>query len=379
MVQLARLAPAPRSDDEPPADDKPPAQPRGGDHNDDDAEAPPSEPKTAPPLRRQAVEDPATPPTAAPAPVRISVTPDGRIVVSSSDARALDLIEEVAAGLAPERKDYHVFKLKYAPAFWVRMSLQDFFEEEDKDKKGSRGRSYYFSDYPPPAKTEPRRRLSKRKPLKFISETDTNTILVQGADAAQLKVIKELIELYDQPEPANAKAARITTVVPVKWSKAQVIADAVKDVYRDLLSSLDKALAQTPDPKARPQSQNTYIFGGEDEEGSKDKKTQVTFKGKLSIGVDELSNTLLVSAEGENLLNNVTKMIRTLDEAAKPSTTMRVMKIDGAINSTHLKKALADILSESGDKKRLGPNAQGTPGRGMPRQQPNGGEADAGM
>ena len=304
IVQLAQLEPTPPADDNLQADDEPSAKPREL-GRDDDADAPP--------LRRPASETANAPP---PPPVRVSISPDGRIVVSSEDPAALDLIEEIAAILAPERKDYHVFKLKNAPVLWVKFNLQDYFEE-DKDKKNSGGRNYYFSDYPPTAKQESRHRLSKRKSLRFISDTDTNTILVQGADAAQLKIIKELIELYDQPEPTNAKAARVTTVVPVKWSKAQVIAEAVKDVYRDLLSSLDKALAQSPDQKQKPASQNTYIFGGEDEEGGKEKKTQVTFKGKLSIGVDELSNTLLVSAEGENLLANVTKMIRLLDEAAR--------------------------------------------------------------
>ena len=41
--------------------------------------------------------------------------PDGNIVISSDDTQALDQLEELAAELAPPRKDYNIFRLKYAP------------------------------------------------------------------------------------------------------------------------------------------------------------------------------------------------------------------------------------------------------------------------
>ena len=90
------------------------------------------------------------------------------------------------------------------------------------------------------------RRLSKRRPLKFISDLDTNTILVQGADAEQLKTIRELIELYDVPEPVNSQKARVTKLFSIKYSKASVVAAVIKDAYRDLLSTNDPALAGWP-------------------------------------------------------------------------------------------------------------------------------------
>ena len=67
----------------------------------------------------------------------------------------------------------------------------------------------------------------------------------------------------------------------LKFSKAKAVADAVKDVYRDLLSANDKALQAN---QKRPERQVTYVFNAGD--SGTDQKTP-TFKGLLSIGVDE--------------------------------------------------------------------------------------------
>ncbi|MFO0816344.1 MAG: secretin N-terminal domain-containing protein [Pirellulales bacterium] len=279
---------------------------------------------------------------AKPAPVRVTVGPDGRLVISSTDTAALDQLEQLLEESAPPRKEFEVFQLKYAKAYWVKLNIEEFFQDGEKESTSSRSRNYYFFDGPPPPKTDPKRRLSKRRPLRFISDPDTNTLLVTGADPSQLQIIADLVELYDQPEPSDSKSARVTVMYQVQWSKAQVVAEAVKDVYRDLLSSNDKALS-SPDQR-RPQQQTTYIFG----EGEGDKKTQVSFKGKLSIGIDEVSNTLILSADGETLLNNVLKMVQELDSAAKPSASVQVLKLDGSVNSAAIRSALEAILDEEG-------------------------------
>ena len=269
--------------------------------------------------------DEAPRPAAAPAPIRVGILPDGRLTLSSTDAEALDQLEQLLEEAAAPRKDYQVFHLKHARAYWVKMNIEEFFEEKDKDASSSRSRSFYFFDGPPPSKTEPRRRLSKRKQLKFVTDPDTNTLLVSGADTNQLRIISDLVELYDQPEPKDPKLARVTQKYQVQWSKAESLADAVKDVFRDLLSANDKALSQTPDQKNRP--------------------APSSFKGKLSVGIDEISNTLLISTEGEELMESVLKMVRELDEAAKPSATIQVLKVEGSTTSQAVREALSEILT----------------------------------
>src|SRR5262249_21684287 len=195
------------------------------------------------------------------APIRVGRGPDGKLVISSSDTQALDRLEDLLVEITPPRKDYKAFKMKYKStwAYGVALNLKDFFEEKDKNDQR---RNRWFGM---PNSTDDERRLSKRRPLKFIADSDSNSILVSGADPNQLKIIEELIALYDIPESKDSAAVRKTKLIQVNYSKARVIADAVKDVYRDLLSANDPALqnqnGQNKDQKQKaPEAMYTYIY-----------------------------------------------------------------------------------------------------------------------
>lgn len=280
---------------------------------------------------------------ASPPPVTISLTPDGRLMITSKDTKALDRLEELMDNLAPQRSDYKVFSLKYAEAFWVAVNLEDFFKEEE-EKDSSRGRyDYYWGYYDSSSGSDDSsRRLSQRRPLKFISDDATNTILVQGADPAQLKTIEDLIELYDQRESTDSQSARRTVVFQIRYSKASVIAETIKDVYRDLLSSNDKAL-QNNGQQQRPERSYTYYFG--DEGG--DERMAPKFKGYLSLGIDDLSNALVVSAP-EFLFNDLAEVIQALDQVAEPTTdTVRLHKLSKSVDVTDLQKKLQALLRDN--------------------------------
>jgi type II secretory pathway component GspD/PulD (secretin) len=324
---------------------------------------PETEPLADPDARSDATSDAKT--NAKPAaPVRIARQADGRLVITSEDTEALDLLEDMIGEMAPPRKDYKTFRLKYAWAYGIASNLEDFFKEEDE--KNSRPRYYYdYWDYRPEQKTKEAARLSKRRPLKFISDSDTNSILVQGATPEQLRQIEELIKFYDTPEPTDSQNIRKTEIIPMRYSKAQVIAEAVKEVYRDLLSSKDKAFADKKDQQ-RPESRYTYIYGGEGDE--KQTEQAPRFKGLLSIGVDEHSNTLIVSAP-TCLFTPVVEMIQKLDEAAKPVGDVRVVKVGGGVSAERLQQALSGISQEgtSGTKPPEGEPKPKTPPGAPPK------------
>jgi len=46
------------------------------------------------------------------------------------------------------------------------------------------------------------------------------TFFVDHVELCGVKIITDLVELYDQPEPTDAKSTRVTTVYQVRWSKA---------------------------------------------------------------------------------------------------------------------------------------------------------------
>ena len=304
-------------------------------------------------LRSEGDESETTGPSKAPPPVSITVGPDGRLIIASQDTAALDLIEQLIAEAAPPRKEYEIFHLEHALSYWVAFNLEDFFKEEEGEKPNSRYPYYFFDPFGSSSSSgkDVTRRLSKRRPLKFISDDDTNTILVIGADPRQLKIIAELIELYDVPEEISTQAVRVTQMFHIRYSTASVVAETIKDAYRDLLSSSDRTFAKQQSNQQRsggPERGVTYISNyGRGGESDKQTRTRVTFKGKLSLGVDDMTNTILVSAEGENLLRTIGNMIEELDEAAKTISTVHVMQLDGGASASAAQQALSRILGQS--------------------------------
>ncbi|MEM1304963.1 MAG: hypothetical protein AAGG46_08700, partial [Planctomycetota bacterium] len=68
---------------------------------------------------------------------------------------------------------------------------------------------------------------------------------------------------------------------------------------------------------------------------------ETTFDGTLSIGVDELANMIVISADSE-LYASVVDMIQKLDEQAKPKTTVQVVRVGVPVEP--LREALDDAL-----------------------------------
>jgi type II secretory pathway component GspD/PulD (secretin) len=342
----------------------------------------PLPPDTAPPQPSVSPGAPEMAQPTAPAPIIVSVGPDGRLVISSSDVEALATFEELAARIAPPAKDYRIFRLKTASATWVVLNLEDFFKDQDTSENRGRDRfmSYIYGMPSSSSSEDDNRRLSKRRPLRFISDIDTNTILVQGADPDQLKTIEELIELYDVPEPVNSQKARVTKVVTIKYSKAGTVANVIKDAYRDLLSTNDRALQDARQGKDQQRGGGggmAFISPfGLDEQPPADSRTSARFEGKLSIGVDDLSNTLLVSAEGDNLMSVITGMIEALDNAAKPLSEVRVVALRKDTDGSRLTEALAKVLG-TGAQPPAGVTPPSQPGQPRPGHMPSMGPGPA--
>jgi type II secretory pathway component GspD/PulD (secretin) len=278
-----------------------------------------------------------------PAPINLTVTSDGRIVISSDDPVALDQMEDLLAELAPPPEDFKLYKLKNSDCRDVWYNLTDYFEEELADDENDRFMRLWNGFY---EKTESAT-LGKRRKLRFIWDTATNSILVQNASPAQLQTVDKLIEIYDQPVADDAVRRRKTELVQVKYSRAGDIAEAVKEVYRDLLSSKDKEF-QNRDGENNQRGGGGgrsiyYSFGG----GGTDNKSspvKMSFEGALSIGVDQVSNTLIVSAE-EQIFDSIKQMITSLDEQARSETVVQVHQLTGSLDAEELQDALQTALS----------------------------------
>jgi len=271
------------------------------------------------------------------APINITVTPDGRILVSSQDIAALDQIEDLLNELEPKQQDFAVFKLLNSRAVDVHYNLKEYFQDELADDDSGGFYSFFSDD----SSNDPTT-LGKRRKMRFIWDPDSNTILVQNASPAQLETIRKLIQIYDQP---TGEVTRRTEIIQIKYSKANDIAAALKEVYRDLLSSKDKEFQDQRGGDRRTRTETYYRFyGGSGGESNKKAGVKMAFEGALSIGVDQVSNSLIISAE-EQIFANVRQIVQMLDEEAKPNTVVQVHQIEGSISAAELRKALATALS----------------------------------
>lgn len=298
----------------------------------------------------QAVQPNASAPGENPAAIRIELDASGNLVLVSPDTDALDRLENLMLQMTPPRRPYRVFHINHASAYWMRLNLEDYFKdlEEDGPSEADRFYSMFWGNGPEDTDSGPTG-LGKGVKLRFIDDVDTNTLVVSGATGSQLRTINELIELWDVPEPVNKRKARFTRLVKIQFGKADMITETVKEAYRDLLSSNDKTFVGGGGRSAAAGGQDKSVSKSRDGQGSELQDSEsgrdgggadFSFKGKLSLGIDPLGNTILVSAEGEPLLDLVTDMIDQLDKAAQPQGEVQVVELSGGINGERLKSAL---------------------------------------
>lgn len=289
-------------------------------------------------------------PGAAP-PIKVSRAPDGRLIIRCEDPRALDRFEELIMEFPPPRKPFEIFQLKYASAWTVALNLEDYFKEEDDKQDDSRRRRWWY--YGGDGGGEERQnlsRLSRRRPVKFIYDDDTNSIVVQNASASQLDTIRKLIEFYDQPEPPNSQSVRKMQVIKLQYSRADVVAEAVKDVFMDLLSTNDKARQKN----SKQDKTVERVYFDYYETDSQGKKQMIPrFKGLLSLGVDRLSNSLVVSAP-EFVMIPVVQMIEELDRSARPTSTVDVVSVGRGVNPQRLQELLSTMMQETAGAAKRG-------------------------
>jgi type II secretory pathway component GspD/PulD (secretin) len=303
-------------------------------------------------------------PAGPPVGIRVELDRDGNLILVSPDTAALDRLENLMLQFAPPKRPYQVFHIQHVSAFWVRMNLEEYFKDtEDKDSEAD----VFYRWWMDIEKTEDKgpSGLGKGVKLRFVDDIDTGTLVVSGATSSQLKTISELIELWDIPEPVNKRKTRFTDIVSVQFGRAEKIAETVKEAYRDLLSSNDKTFSGSQQPGQaaganQNQAQKSRSGNGSSFQDSDSERNgggaDFSFKGKLSIGVDTVGNTLLVSAEGEPLMNLVSNMIRKLDEAARPSGEVQVIELPGTMSGKTLQLALQALgAAEPGGEKSQSP------------------------
>jgi hypothetical protein len=283
----------------------------------------------------------------------------------------------------PPQRPYDKFFVKYARASWVKLNLDEYFEKEKKrDDRNDRFYSWIF-DMPMEDKKDTSRQLGKKAELRFIADNDTSSIIAIGANDMDRRTIKELIELWDVPEPTNGKDVRYTKLVRIKHSNAESIVNTIKEAYKDLLSSNDSALQANQGGGRGGNQENKRESNQETVQA--DGGLSSNFKGELSLGADIITNSVLVSARGEPLLKLVEEMINELDVAAAPQGNVEVLQLSPGMAKGSMADALRAML-DKGDRQangrtNRGRNENGQEGGqegGAPNGQPSNGQRNRG-
>ena len=297
----------------------------------------------------------------------MTIQEDGRIILQSDDTAALDRLEDLLDQLAPPPKAYKVFFLKFALAGMVKLNLDEYFAEEGEfDTEDNWWRAWQGMDFE--KKEDTGSGLAKRRPLRFINDPDTNSILVTNASPRQLRTVEELIEIYDQAPAEDSISARRFRIFKLRHARAPDVAKTIKEVYRDLLSSKDREFASAGEKQQSRQTTNYYRVFGSSDENEKPKKIKASFAGALSVGADETSNTLIISAQ-EEWMSSIAEMVEYLDVETGPFVpTVQVVSpgVSAEVLQAALARAFGSGETETKNTKDTGMESTANKGRTPP-------------
>ena len=185
----------------------------------------------------------------------------------------------------------------------------------------------------------------------------------------RLQMIKE----FDKAPRSDSVEKRTTRPIKIRYSKPTVIAAAIKDVYRDLLSTRDKEFERNEqkDKKSSTERMTVINYGGGGSSGQEDSDrgsaVKVGFEGALSLGADDVSGVLIVSCQ-QAIFDDIERMVHELDNQAAPKTTIQVYQTHGIVKAEALQKALKQSVGTAwlGNRPEQQPNQTGAEGEAKP-------------
>lgn len=174
--------------------------------------------------------------------------------------------------------------------------------------------------------------------LSIIPDLRLNALIVQGPPA-DVDAIEQLLRVLDEENPPETAVASKARLIPVENQPATGIANTLRQVYADRLVSTGGQQRQ-PSPEefiALLRGGGRGGRGGRGGGGSDDPRT------KMSIGVDERTNSLVIVAP-DDLFAEVEQLVETLDSA--PTGRDEVMEVVSLkrSNASAVQQALVAIV-----------------------------------
>jgi len=268
----------------------------------------------------------------APAKKPIVITVIGnKVIVASDDPEALELVGQLSRLLqaTPTENEnmYEILRLKNASAEEAAKVINEVFNGPQQGAPaagGGRGGPSggggglggglgFLAQFAGIGAATPSTPTPGR--IRVVAEKQSNSLIVVKASLLDLATIKKLLEkAIDSRPDVEASSALKTRIIPIINVQATDIAATLKEVYANLTNS---RAARNVQPIGFP-----FPIPGQ-QQAAAAPPTQ------LSIATDDRTNSLIVNCN-DTVYEEITKLVTTLDEAAKDQTdVVRVVKLEG--------------------------------------------------
>lgn len=180
---------------------------------------------------------------------------------------------------------------------------------------------------------------------RIIPDVRTNSLLVVGPPSEQRKV-EEFLEYLDQEDPPETGVTPQPRMIQLRYADASEVAKVLKDVFAANLVNANQGNNQ------QRQGQNPFamMFGGRSSRNNNDQA------GKLTVGVEPQTNTLVISAP-RALFVQVEETALALDDYAKDNQITTVVHELKSANPAAVQQALKNLFGvQTGDDKAKAQN-----------------------
>ncbi|MBN2581182.1 MAG: hypothetical protein JXB10_19530 [Pirellulales bacterium] len=303
--------------------------------------------------------DEKAPPSSNPPPIILTYTPEG-VMIASEDLEALDefenLLNALTGGITGGGPELTVFYLKNAGAAAVAETIDQIFGGGTLTQRNSNsGGGSLLGNLAGAALGGDSGGLvgsllgldgdggtiAPSGLIRITPDARLNALIVQ-ANPLDLDTIDQLCQLLDQPEsPEEVHIASKARIIPVQYTKAENIAEILKQVYQDRLVSGSGGPARQPNPMEIIQA----LRGNRGRRGGTQNQGTAEEASKMSIGVDARNNSLVIAAPND-LFQEVEELVAKLDVVSEDSAeTMEVVTLRN-VSPESVQNALSAIIGE---------------------------------
>jgi len=291
----------------------------------------------------------------------VELTADG-IIIASDDTEALDRFESLLRQLIPPGttltdRQITVFYLKYVKSDVAKSLVQEIMSGGEDS---SAGLGSLVSDATSSlmggglmgmilggggdSGTGDSSTFSASGTVSIVSDPRLNALVVQANDE-DLAMIDSLLGIIDKEGSETVVETQgKPRLIPVTYVNAEDIANILKEVYAGRINGASGGQQQQRQPS--PEDLIKALRGGGGGGRGGGEQAAKSEPAKLSIGVDNTSNSIIVSAP-EPLFKEVEELVMTLDQAGTQTQQQIEVRTLHLANPDVVNSALQAILGES--------------------------------